>query len=311
MKRMIAFGMALLMTLLLFSCAGGAEETVVFRDDLGREVEVSAPQRTAALLGSFADLWMLAGGEIAAAPDDAWEDLALPLAESAVNLGNTKTLSMEMLFSAEPDFILASVNTRQNVEWQAVLESTGIPVAYFDVNGFDDYMRLMELFTRITGRPDLYEANALQVQAEIDQVLEESRERLKTQAAPHVLVVMASASSLKVKRSEGSVLGEMLMALGCVNIADSEESLLENLSLEMILRADPDYIFFVQRGDDEEGMRAYVQSTLQESPLWSQLTAVKKGRVYFMEKNLYNLKPNRRWGEAYRKLEEILSNEAE
>jgi hypothetical protein len=28
-----------------------------------------------------------------------------------------------------------------------------------------------------------------------------------------------------------------------------------------------------------------------------------------MEKNLYNLKPNNRWGEAYEELEAILSNE--
>ena len=38
-------------------------------------------------------------------------------------------------------------------------------------------------------------------------------------------------------------------------------------------------------------------------------TAVKEGKVYLLEKPLYALKPNDRWGEAYEKLEEILSNE--
>ena len=79
--------------------------------------------------------------------------------------------------------------------------------------------------------------------------------------------------------------------------------------MEHILLSDPDYIFFVQRGDDQEGMRQYVQETMMDSPLWSQLTAVKQKRVFFMEKDLFHLKPNHRWGEAYRILEDILQHE--
>ena len=61
--------------------------------------------------------------------------------------------------------------------------------------------------------------------------------------------------------------------------------------------------------DDEVGMKKYVQQFLMDNPAWSELTAVKNGRVYFMEKNLFNLKPNHRWGEAYEIMEEILANE--
>ena len=35
--------------------------------------------------------------------------------------------------------------------------------------------------------------------------------------------------------------------------------------------------------------------------------AVKEGRWHHLEKRLYNLKPNHRWGEAYQELEDILS----
>jgi len=52
--------------------------------------------------------------------------------------------------------------------------------------------------------------------------------------------------------SDGTVLGAMLKDLGCINIADSDAMLLENLSVEYILRSDPDYVFIVQRGDDNE-----------------------------------------------------------
>ncbi len=284
-------------------------KSYTFEDDLGRSVSVEQPERVACLLGSFAQIWQLAGGEVCATADDAWDDLALELPEDTVNLGNTKQLSMELLLESQPDFIIASTNTRQNVEWQELLDSTGIPTAYFDVANFNDYLRLLKLSTSITGRDDLYEKYGSEVEKEINAVLEQSKHRLEGREAPTVLSMRASASSITVKNSQDNVLGEMLRSLGCVNIADSNSMLLENLSLEYILESDPDYIFFVQRGDDEEGMKAYVQEMLMSHPLWSQLRAVKEERVYFMEKNLYNLKPNHRWGEAYEKLEAILSEE--
>ena len=309
MKRMIAL---LLSLILLTGCgaAGTAEAGgVTFTDDLGRQITVDNPQRVAALLGSFAQIWQLAGGEVIATADDAWDDLQLDLSTDTVNLGNTKSLSMELLLSAEPDFILASTNTRQNVEWKEILEAIKIPVAYFDVGDFDDYLRLLKICTDITGRNDLYEAGGLTVQKQFEAVLAQSRRRLSEEEAPTVLSMVASASNISAKNSKNNVLGEMLASLGCVNIADSEKSLLENLSLEYILTADPDYIFIVQRGDDTDGMMKKIALELEGNPLWSQLSAVKNDRVYIMEKNLYNLKPNHRWGEAYERLEAILGNE--
>lgn len=298
----------LLILVLLTGCAAPAAPVsggFTFTDDLGRTVTVNDPQRTACLLGSFAQIWMLAGGTVCATADDAWDDLNLELPESTVNLGNTKELSLELLLSSNPDFILASANTRQNVEWKETLEATGIPTAYFDVADFDGYLRLLKLCTDITGRSDLYTEHGTAVQAQIDAVLEKSETR---GTSPTVLCMRASASMVTVKNSEDNVLGEMLRSLGCVNIADSDTALLENLSIERILEADPDYIFLVQRGDDEEGMRRNVEAMMAQNPAWQQLTAVKEGRLYFMDKNLYNLKPNHRWGEAYERLEEILEN---
>lgn len=306
MKR--TFLPLLLLLALLCGCAAPSADRTggfTFTDDLGRSVAVDKPKRVACLLGSFAQVWQLAGGEVCATADDAWDDLQLELSEDCVNLGNTKELSLELLLSAQPELVLASANTRQNLEWKETLEAAKIPVAYFDVADFDGYLRLLKLCTDITGRSDLYEKNGLAVQEQIDAVLARSKAR---GTAPTVLCMRASATMVTVKNSRDNVLGEMLHSLGCINIADSDASLLENLSIERIVEADPDLIFLVQRGDDTEGMKAYVENMMTENPIWQELTAVKEGRVYFMDKNLYNLKPNHRWGEAYEKLEEILEH---
>lgn len=304
-----------LVLLLLSGCAAApqtasSEETnaVTFTDDLGRTVTVSNPQRVAALLGSFAQVWQLAGGQVIATADDAWDDFGLELPADAVNLGGTKHLSLELLLSAQPDFILASTNTRQNLEFRETLEATSIPVAYFDVFDFDDYLRLLDICTQITGCKDRYETYGTAVEEEIRTVIGQSKLRLRNQEAPKVLFLRASASAVHVKNSEGVVLGDMLKNLGCINIADSDATLLENLSIERILEADPDFIFVVQQGDNAEGTREYVRQFLQEHPAWAQLTAVKEDNVHFMEKSLFGLKPNHRWGEAYAIVEEILSN---
>lgn len=302
MKKLLAI---LILCALLCSCAPVPETSVgyTFTDDLGRTVTVDDPQRVACLLGSFADVWYLAGGQVIAAADDAWEDFALPLPEDAVNLGHTKELSLEALFAAEPDFVIASANTAGNVQWRETLEAAGISVAYFDVSDFGDYLKMLKICTDITGRADLYQKNGLDVQSQIDEAVEHSKER---GTSPRVLYLRASASSIRAKNSRGSVLGEMLAALGCVNIADSDESLLENLSMEHILLEDPDFIFFVRLGDDAAGTEARIGQFMEENPAWASLTAVQEGRVCYLDKKLYNLKPNARWGEAYLELEAIL-----
>ena len=302
MKKCIAL---LLLAALLAGCApaAGTGEGLSFTDDLGRTVTVEEPKRVACLLGSFAEVWHLAGGQAVAAPDDAWVDLGVPMGADAVNLGSTKSLSLESLFAAEPELVLASVNSNQHIQWRETLEAAGIPVAYFEVSDFEGYLRLLKLCTDLTGRADLYEQHGLDVQKEISKAVEKAENR---GTHPKVLYLRISGTGVRAKNSGGTVLGQMLLNLGCVNIADTDETLLESLSMEHIIMEDPDYIFVVQQGDDTGKAQAQLQRFFEENPAWDSLTAVREGRVYQLDKRLYNLKPNARWGEAYRKLEELL-----
>ena len=302
MKRLITM---LLLCTLLTACAPPptSAEGFTFTDDLGRTVTVDAPKRVACLLGSFADIWTLAGGEVIAAPDDAWVDYELPMAADAVDLGSTKELSLESLFAADPDLVLASVNTEQNLAWREILEGAQIPVAYFEVSDFEGYLRLLKTCTDLTGRPDRYEEYGLSVQKQIQEAVEKAENR---GTKPKVLYLRISSSAVRAKNSKGTVLGQMLQALGCENLADADGSLLEQISMEHILLEDPDFIFFVQQGDDTAAAEARLAQFLADNPAWGSLTAVQEGRVFHLDKALYNLKPNARWGEAYLELEAIL-----
>lgn len=315
MKKMIAL-LAAAVLLTFSGCSGNAEgndislggdNVIAFTDALNREVKIKKqPERVAALIGSFADLWQLAGGEVCAAADDAWDDFGLEL-EGAVNIGGAHSPDVEALLSADPDFVIASASTASNVEMKETLEAAEITVAYFDVDSFYDYLSMLNICTDITGRKDLYEKNGTRLAEQIEAIKKECAESGLTDKERTVLLLRTAAStSVKAKGSEGTILGEMLADLGCINIADSDSSLLEDLSVESVIRNEPYRIFIVTMGSDTEKAIENVNAMMEENPAWGNLSAVKENRMYIMDKKLFNIKPNAKWVEAYEELDKIL-----
>lgn len=301
------------------SSAGGASAAATapadsgaactFTDDLGREVTLeAAPRRVAALTGSYADIWCTAGGRdtLVASASDAWTDFDLGLGEEVANIGGAMGVSVEELLAAAPDLVLASTNIPSNQEMLPALEAAGVDVAFFSVDTFEDYLRMLEICTGLTGSPEAYQTYGEAVAEEIEAARARAAAALEEQGPGKVLYIRAAASVVKPKGSSGTVLGEMLADLGCINIADQDQSLLEDLSMEAILAADPDKILIVLQGADPEPAKAQLEGEVLSNPAWQQLTAVREGRVYYMDKDLYHLKPNARWGEAYDHLVEIL-----
>lgn len=309
-KKFYALLLILLFAIVMNGCTKKQEiqkeESITFTDALDREVTVPVkPQRVAALLGSFADVWILAGGEVCAAPEDAWDDFELGL-EDAINLGGAHSPSLESLLSSNPDFVIASASTAANVEMKDVLESAGIVVAYFDVDCFEDYLQMLDLCTDITERKDLYEENGLHVQNKIEDIKAQMEKEALPEEKRTILLMRAASNFVKAKGSSGTILGEMLEDLGCINIADAEASLLENLSVESVMKQEPYHIFVVTMGDDTEKALDNVTRMMEENPAWGTLEAVKENRLHVMERKLFNIKPNEKWAESYERLSEIL-----
>ena len=279
-----------------------ADNPYTFIDDYGRTVTVTSYKRTATLIGSFADVWISAGGSVVATANDTWTNFDLGLSSDVVNIGSILNPNVELLIASRPDFVIASCNTDSNIALMSTLENAGITVAYFDVSNFSQYLNMLDHCTMITGRRDLYKTNGEDVKAQIDEVKSSMGDN-----HPKVLFIRAAASSVKAKGSTGSVGGEMLADLGCINIADSDKSLLDDLSLEAIVAADPDYIFVTTQGNDTEAAMKNFDKLVSDNPAWSSLRAVKESRYYVLDKKMYNLKPNAQWGKAYKQLADILN----
>ncbi|MDO4460502.1 MAG: ABC transporter substrate-binding protein [Clostridia bacterium] len=285
------------------SSSASVSETIKLTDDAGREVEVKSANRVACMIGSFADMWCLAGGKdsIVATADDTWRNFDLNLDESVMNLGEIKEPNLEILLESEPDLVIASTNTTSNVEMEETLTNAGITVVYYDVQSFDDYLRVLDSMTDITGDKAAFETNGTKIKEKVD-----AAKALSDGSKPTVCCLRVTSSSVKAKGSDDSVLSAITSDLDCVNIADEYDSLLENLSLETIMEADPEYIFVVYHGPSNADSEKMLNDTLLSNPAWNTLSAVKNGNYHVLDYKLYNLKPNAEWGTAYEQLAEIL-----
>lgn len=289
--------------LLLTGCAktDGGSAVYTFTDSQDRTVEVKSFEKTAVLSGSLAEVWQLAGGELFGITNDAYDGHTLDIPEDVKNYGDVKNPSVEGLIADGVDFVILSGTIANQVKLEETLNSSGITTAYFDVENFEDYLSMLKICTDITGRSDLYAENGEAVRERVEQ----SVERAKDKEHPKVLLLRSYSTGIKAKGSD-NMTGQMLADLGCENIADSESSLLEELSLEAIVRADPDFVFITTMGGDTEAAIAQYEETLGSNPAWQELTAVKDGRFHILPKDMFHYKPNNRWGEAYEYLEEIL-----
>ena len=303
MRNVLIFFLCLL---LLSGCAPAesAGEGYTFTDDTGAVVTVpEKPKTVAVLLSSLADLWITAGGTVDITVGETVERGFVAETVILVDAGAGKTIDLEGLIAARPDFVLYSSDLAGQLECAETLRNAGIPAAGFTVETFDDYLRVLKICTDILGTPERYGQYGTALKAEIDGLIAKARAQ---EVQPDILFVRAGSSAkyTKAKTAENHFVCKMLKDLGTFNIAEKAPILLDGLSTEEILISDPDFILFTTMGDESAGT-AYMDSLISD-PVWQTLTAVKEGRVHQLPKELFQYKPNARWGEAYAYLIELI-----
>ena len=299
-----------LICLLLTACApvapsentDHAGEVMSFTDALGRRVTVESIDRVGIASGSIAECWLLAGGSVCAVTRDAVEERKLDLPADTVDLGSLKNPSLEVIFDQDLDLLILNPGYSGHLECAETLDKAGVNYAYIAMETYEDYLTMLKIFTDLTGREELYTTYGTDLTEHINSVVASG----KRTDSPTVLLIRTSTAKIKALASD-TMTGTMLQDLGCVNIADSDGGLLTELSLEAIVEADPDYIFITCMGDFEEG-KAQMESNFSSNPIWDTLQAVKNGRCFYLEKELFHYKPNARWGESYEVLAQLLAD---
>lgn len=273
------------------------------------------PGTVVALSKSVTEMWLLAGGEIVGTTDDALE---LSGAEKAVSVGSLTTSSLEAIVSLNPDFVILTQDIPLHKKLYGNLKSIGIRTYIADVKCFADYDRVLRDFTELTGRSDLYNKNVVDVKKEIDEVVgrrkilkqvQDDRAASDGRAASDEGAVQKTYLLLRVSSAKNKVLkdhfgNEILQDFGLRSMVQ-DDSALDEIGIEAIVSSDPDYIFVVHQGKQKNAEEAFYKA-YSSNPAWNSLSAVRNGNVFVLPKDLFNYKPNARWAEAYKVVEELL-----
>ena len=308
-KNLIKIISLLACIVMLFCCCKDVvliEEYYSFTDDNNQVVTLySKPQKVAVLLSSFAEIWSLSGGKV---DITVGESVERGLCENTVLLvdnGAGKTINAELLASYKPDFIIGSVDIAGHSQAYGVLKNSGAPFCLMRVENFNDYLRVLKIFCEINENTEAYKKYGEDLQIKIKALIEDAKNKKPSK----VMFIRSgsSESSLKAKASSEHFAAAMLSELGAVNIADSAEILLDGLSHEEIIMQNPKYIFVSLMGN-EKAAKKLVNETLKK-PEWQVIDAIKNNRVIFLEKELFQYKPNQRFLKAYSFLNKALYGE--
>ena len=193
-----------------------------------------------------------------------------------------------------------SADLTAHKELEPNLKKLGINYGYFREDTFEDYKFIMSEFCNITDRKDLYTENVVDTEKNIKEILSKIPEKNNKSA----LLGRVFSTGMKAKTDDNPA-GIILKDFKVKNIAEDYPSTLEDLSLETVVKSDPDFLLFYAMGD-EESAKSYLSENLENSPAFKDLKAVKNNTYHLLPKELFHYKPNNRWDESYEYLAKII-----
>ena len=279
-----------------------------FTDDSGTEVTLSRqPETVAVLFSSYAEIWTLSGGSVSVTVGESIERGFAAEGTTLVDSGAGKTIDLELLLAAQPDFVIGSADIKAQADACRIMAEAGVPSALFRIDTFEDYLAMLKICTDITGNEAAYHKYGAAVADEIGHIIASVDHYLASHTEERkILFIRAGSqySATKAKRAPDNFVCTMLDQLGAYNIAHEAAVLLDGLSLEEILLQNPDHIFLTTMGSDAAS-KAYIEDLFMQDG-WNSLEAVKHGNYTFLSRDMFHYKPNARWAEAYACLAELL-----
>ncbi len=216
-----------------------------------------------------------------------------------------KNWDVESIIALQPDLIICSTAMSGYSTMQSPAAAADIPVIAVSYEDFSDYLKWFKVFCNLNDQPELWDSIAMKSLHDVVDVLLECPIE---DNPPTVFSMFAGSESLQAN-TDKTVIGGMLTAMHARNIVDNEENITGaerlDINLEAVFAENPDIILVQCHAGMDEG-RQMVEATYGDNPVWQSLQAVKDGKVYYLEKELFHNKPNSRFAEAYQKLAAIL-----
>ncbi|HEY8468421.1 MAG TPA: helical backbone metal receptor [Longimicrobiales bacterium] len=269
---------------------------ITLRDGAGREVRLAAPAtRVVSLLPAATDVILAlgAGDRLVARTDyDTHASLAaLP------SVGGGLTPSLEWLAALQPDLVIAWRDAQSRTLVRR-LDEIGIPTYAAGPESIADAKRLARDVGKMLG----LEPRADSLLSAFEASFEAVRRRIPAGAhMPGVLYLVA----LDPPRAAGpgTFVDELITAAGGRNVFADAPALWPEVSLEELVRRQPDVVIVAAGGLDAPAL-----DRLRAAPGWRELHALRAGRIATVDTDLFN-RPGPGLARAVERLAAILHPE--
>ncbi len=260
----------LLLLILFASLPGFASRTIT--DELGRSVTVpDHPHRLVCLIPSVVDdVYALgAGDDIVAVSGFTKYPAAARLKPS---IGLPMNPSMETILSFHPDLVIGS-GPLSEVQGIDLLQQNGIPVFMVDPHGIAGIYRSIESLGKALNREDAATKLIAKLHARVNAV------HKRGQGKPMVSIFMPVGYDPVITIGKHAFITDLISAAGGRSVTDDIAQEWPQVSLEAIVARAPEAILLVK------GSKMALKD-LATRPGWDNLTAVKTGRVYYVDNRI-------------------------
>jgi len=267
-----------------------------FVDDVGRKLYLAkAPSRIVSLAPSITEmLFSLGLDEQIVGVTEFCDYPAAAKTKAKVGYSNP---SVEALVALRPDLVLAPQEFVRP-DLQAKLEQLKIPIYVLEARTLDSIPLQIQTLGKMLERS----TTANEVAQSIRRRIAEVQSKAKALPPKRVLYVLNSQPLITV--GPGSFIHHMIVIAGGINVAAQAGVPYPRLSMETVLKEDPEVIVFPV-GEVE----AVTRSEQQQWRRWDSLSAVKQQRFYEVSSNLLN-RPGPRIVEGLEQLAKAIHPEA-
>lgn len=187
-------------------------------------------------------------------------------------------------------------------------KNANIDLIVCDYEDFRDYLKWFKIFSFLNYQEQLFTDIALTTMNEIVDIV------IKSQFQDSEKVLSIFSSPTPVANTNKTLVGRMIEELNSINIISDVNNVSGServpINLEAIYEQQP-AIILINCHQDEDLAQHIIANALQKNPIWNNLDAVKMNRVYYLPKELFHNKPNRRFVESYRLLFQLLYGKIE
>ena len=222
-----------------------------------------------------------------------------PEIEALPVLGQTANINMEQLLGLNPDIVLGLEN--QHKKYEAQLQSSKIPAVLINYDGIKDNVPLLTFLGELTNHQD----KAKTVIATYENNIAKVKDAVKSQQPARVAVLRATGKGVTAE-TDAAITASMVKDLGMTNVVSThlDKTTTDKTvpySLETLAADDPDIIFVVTMGKEEEITKA-MKKAMTDNPAWANLKAVQNNRVVYLPSKLFLLNPGLQTPEAMARL---------